>query len=232
MRILGVIPARGGSQGIPGKNIKLLNGIPLIAYTINQALCAKLLDRVIVSTDDTEIASCAKEYGAEVPFLRPAELATSTATSLSFILHTLEFYSNQGEEYDTVCLLQPTSPYRPVGAIDASILNYKSSMNRSLVSVRRVPDHYNPYWTFQQNEKGFTTSMSGTLISRRQDLPPAFHRDGAIYILNSDFMRNEGKLLSDDLSGYEIESPALINIDSPEDWKLAEEYLDLTHFSC
>ena len=225
MKILGIIPARGGSQGIPGKNIKLLNGKPLIAYTIKQALAAKLLDRVIVSTDNEGIANCAVEYGAEVPFLRPSELASSNATSLSVILHALEFYSKLGEVYDIICLLQPTSPYRPEGAIDASITKYKASLSRSLVSIRRLPAHYHPYWTFLQNKDGLKPIMEGSLISRRQDLPPAYHRDGAIYILNAEFMIQEGKLLSEDLVGYEIESPVLINLDSLEDWELAERYI-------
>ncbi len=225
MRILGIIPARGGSKGIPGKNIKPLNGLPLIAYTIAQAAESGLLDRVIVSTDDESIAKCAKEYGADVPFMRPAELATSTSGSLDFILHAIEELEKQGETYDAVCLLQPTSPYRPEGTIDAAIRQYRSGKGRSLVSVRKVPAHYNPYWTFLDQDGSLVPSVPGPLITRRQDLPQAYHRDGAIYLLNVAFMRKEGRLLSEDLSGFEIESPELINIDSPEDWQIAEKYI-------
>ena len=225
MRVLGLIPARGGSKGIPGKNIKLLNGKPLIAYTIEQALKARKLERFIVSTDDIEIANCARSFGAEVPFLRPNELASSTSSSLSVILHALDFYSSQGEKFDALCLLQPTSPFRPFGAIDAAIEKYKASSKKSLVSVRRVPDHFNPHWTFLQDSEGLKPSIEGSLITRRQELPPAYHRDGAIYLLNPEFMIKEGKLLSEDLEGFEIESPALINLDTMEDWEVAEKYI-------
>jgi N-acylneuraminate cytidylyltransferase len=228
VKILGIIPARGGSQGIPGKNIKQLNGLPLIAYTLRQASESSLLDRVIVSTDDPEIALCAKEYNGDIPFLRPEHLATATSSSLEFILHALGELEKEGENYDKVCLLQPTSPYRPSGVIDEAIRFFKNQTSRSLVSVRKVPSHYNPYWTFLMENGNLHTSIEGPFITRRQDLPVAYHRDGAIYILDVEFMKQEAKLLSQDLCGFEIESPELINIDSPEDWILAEKHIHAT----
>lgn len=228
MNILGIIPARGGSQGIPGKNIKQLNGLPLIAYTLRQASESSLLNRVIVSTDDPDIAKCAKEYGGDVPFLRPGCLATETSSSLEFILHALEVLEKGGETYDKVCLLQPTSPYRPLGVIDKAIRFFQNQKSRSLVSVRKVPLHYNPHWTFFMDNGNLHTSIGGPLITRRQDLQVAYHRDGAIYILDVEFMKQEAKLLSEDLCGFEIESPELINIDNPEDWILAEKYIHAT----
>jgi CMP-N,N'-diacetyllegionaminic acid synthase len=225
MRILGIIPARGNSQGIPGKNIKLLNNLPLIAYSIRQASESFLLNRVIISTDDPEIAEIAKQHGGDVPFLRPKYLATDTSSSLEVILHALDELEKQGEVFDKVCLLQPTSPYRPYGIIDEAIREYKRQKCRSLISIRKVPTHFNPHWTFfLQNGKLFR-STDGPLISQRQNLPNAYHRDGAIYILDVQFMRNNNKLLSDDLCGFEIESPELINIDHPDDWLIAEKYM-------
>lgn len=225
MKILGIVPARGGSQGIPGKNIKPLNGLPLIAYTLQQAAEATLIDRVIVSTDDETIAECARSFAADVPFLRPAHLASATSSSIEFILHAVQSLEETGEKYDKVCLLQPTSPYRPKGVIDEAIRFSRSQKNRSLVSIRKVPVHYNPHWTFSMEHGSLHTSIPGPLITRRQDLPEVYHRDGAIYILDVDYMKKEGKLLSEDLCGFEIESPALINIDGPEDWDLAEKYM-------
>lgn len=225
MRIIGIIPARGGSEGIPGKNIKPLNGYPLIFYTIRQALESELLNRLIVSTDDSVIAECAKEYGAEVPFLRPASLANSTSTALEFILHAISEVEKSGESYDAVCLLQPTSPYRPKGVIDAAIRKYCSGNSKTLVSVRKVPTHYNPHWTFFDQNGLLVPSIPTALITRRQDLPQAYHRDGAIYLLNIEFLKREGRLLSEDLTWLEIDSPQLINIDSPQDWNIAEKYI-------
>ena len=226
MRVLGLIPARGGSIGIPSKNIKLLNGLPLIAYSIMQAKQAERIDRVIVSTDDYEIKSVAENYGAEVPFLRPAELATSSASSLDVILHALNWLQEHDELYDVVCLLQPTSPYRPNGIIDLAIEEFQVSGVDSLVSLRKVPDHYNPFWTFIKDESGqFKTTISGNLIPRRQELPLAYHRDGAIYLLSVDQMLKEGTLLGERIGGVEIPSPELINIDTYQDWLLAEKHM-------
>lgn len=227
MSVLGLIPARGGSKGIPHKNIKELNGYPLIAYSIAQGLQSNLIDRLIVSTDDYEIKSVAEKYGAEVPFIRPQHLASSTASSFDAILHAVDWLEEQGEKYDTVCLLQATSPYRPEGIIDQALEKYRNEKLDSLVSLRKVPDHYNPHWTFTERPGGiFETSFPGELISRRQDLPAAYHRDGALYILDVKSMRKTGKLLGPRLGGIEIESPELINIDSSSDWKVAERYMN------
>lgn len=226
MRILGIVPARGGSQGIPGKNIKLLNGLPLIAHTLQQATEATLIDRVIVSTDDENIAECARSFAADVPFLRPNNLATSTSSTLELILHAIDRLEEDGEKYDKVCLLQPTSPYRPKGIIDEAIRFFASQESRSLVSIRKVPTHYNPHWTFHIECGSLRKNIPGPLITRRQDLPETYHRDGAIYILDVNYMKQNGKLLSEDLFGFEIVSPALINIDGPEDWNIAEKFMN------
>jgi N-acylneuraminate cytidylyltransferase len=199
----------------------------LIAYSIAQGLKAKHIDRLIVSTDDLEIKTVAEKFGAEVPFLRPDHLASSTASSFDSILHAVDYLAENGESYDTVCLLQATSPFRPVGIIDRALRKYQDEKLDSLVSLRKVPDHYNPYWTFIEQEEGiFGTFAPGELISRRQDLPAAYHRDGALYILSVESMRKTGKLLGPRLGGIEIESPELINIDSNSDWEIAERYMD------
>ena len=226
MKVLGLIPARGGSKGIPQKNIKKLNGLPLIAYSIKQGQKSKLINRLIVSTDDHKIKKVAESFEAEVPFIRPDYLSNSTASSLDVILHAVDWVENQGEKYDAVCLLQPTSPFRPAGVIDKAIEKFQERKIDSLVSLRAVPDHFNPHWTFQTNRNGFLKkAMPGDLIGRRQDLPKYFHRDGAIYLLRIESLKKSGKLLGPEIEGYEINSPALINIDSHEDWEIAERYM-------
>jgi CMP-N,N'-diacetyllegionaminic acid synthase len=226
MKIIGLIPARGGSKGVPGKNIKALAGKPLIAYTIEQALKSRLLDRVIVSTDDPDIAKTSVAYGAEVPFMRPAELAQDHSGSLEVVRHALDFFEERGQHYDAVCLLQATSPYRPKGCIDEAIRLFMQKQPDSLISVRRVPDEFNPHWTFEIEEDGRLRISTGDekIIPRRQDLPPAYHRDGAIYISLAETIRNKGSLLGDDILAFPIDSPKLINIDTMDDWYEAERF--------
>ena len=221
-----LIPARGGSQGIPGKNIKLLNGKPLIAYSIEQGLQAKC-GPVIVSTDDSEIAAISREFGAQTPFIRPVELSTSTAKSVDVMIHAAQWMRQSDRQLDTLILLQPTSPYRPSGVIGKALELFEKSNVKSLVSVRKVPDHFNPHWVFlQTNENKLTPAMNDEVfISRRQDLPLSYHRDGAIYIVNIDYMITHHRIISEDVIGYAIDSPELINIDSAADWKIAETYI-------
>ena len=227
MKVLGLIPARGGSKGIPRKNIKDLNGYPLIAYSIKQGQKSKLLDRLIVSTDDDEIKAVAESFEVEVPFIRPDYLADSKSSSLDVILHALNWLESQGEYYDAVCLLQPTSPFRPDGIIDKAIEKFKEEKFDSLVSLRALPDHFNPHWTFYKDKNGFLKApIQGKLITRRQDLPKYYHRDGAIYLLRVESLRKTNKLLGTLIGGLEIESPKLINIDTLEDWAIAENFIN------
>ena len=140
-RILAIIPARGGSKGIPHKNIIDLCGKPLVAYTIDAALNSKYIDYVMVSTDDEKIADVAKAYGAKVPFMRPAVLASDTAKTLDTILYSIKKLSDMGEEFLDFVLLQPTEPLRISNDIDAAIEKYYENNRQSLVSVSEVDDH-------------------------------------------------------------------------------------------
>jgi len=228
MKILALIPARGGSKGVPGKNIKLLAGKSLIAYTVEQANASKGIDRLILSTDDESIAKVAKKIGLEVPFMRPKELADDSAKSLDVVVHALDFLEQRGEFYDAVCLLQVTSPYRPKGSIDEAIRLFMKEKPDSLVSVRKVPDEYNPHWTFeiQNNNRLKISTGEKKIISRRQELPPAYHRDGAIYIISVSCIKEKNSLLGDDIVAFPIESPKLINIDTMKDWEEAEVFYE------
>jgi CMP-N,N'-diacetyllegionaminic acid synthase len=227
MKILGIIPARGGSKGIPRKNIRLLNGVPLIGHTIRQALNSKLLDKLIVSTDDEEIAKYSVNQGVDVPFLRPDFLSNSSAKSIDVIIHALEFFEQKGEHYDAICLLQPTSPFRPSGVIDSSINMFKSRNVDSLISVRKTPSHYNPFWNFVCDSNSVISLVipQNEIIPRRQNLPDTFVRDGAIYLTSTDLIKTNRSFFSHSTIGFEICSPELVNIDNEVDWEQASIYM-------
>ena len=222
MRILGLIPARGGSKGIPKKNIKILGGRPLIAYSIASAKESILLDRVIVSTDASEIFQVAETLGLKPPFIRPSDFASDTATSLQVVLHALTFFEEQHIFFDAVCLLQPTSPFRKEGFIDEAIAKFKLSGADSLVSVLPVPHEYNPHWVFEAND-GLLKIATGeeAIISRRQELPKAYHRDGSVYITKVDILKS-GSLYGQSTAFIENTPESHVNIDTEADWVKAE----------
>lgn len=227
MKILALIPARGGSKGIPGKNIKILGGKPLIAYSIEAAKESRYISKVVVSTDDQSIYEIANQYGAETPFLRPAELSTDTARSVDVVIHALSFLDSINEHFDAVCLLQPTSPFRAKGFIDACIESFIHQKTDSLVSTRSIPDEYNPHWTFEADEQGHLHIATGekTIISRRQDLPKAYIRDGAVYLTKTEVLKNSQSLYGETLSFKESTESFHVNLDTEEDWYLAEKFL-------
>lgn len=227
MKILGLIPARGGSKGIPGKNIKLLGGKPLLQFTFEAATKSELLAKVILSSDDETIIEIAKELELEVPFKRPAILAEDSSSSLEVVQHALNYYLKQGINFDGVCLLQPTTPFRRAGFIDECVLKFKDGNFDSLVSVREVPKEYNPHWVFEENEGALKIATGEKeIISRRQDLPKAYHRDGAIYLTKTEVLLNENSLFGKKIGFVDTTASSYVNIDTPEDWKKAEEVLE------
>jgi CMP-N-acetylneuraminic acid synthetase len=227
MRILGIIPARGGSKGVPGKNIKLLNGKPLLQYTSKIALESQYLTAVILSSDDNQIITVAKSLGIQVPFLRPEELAQDTTPTIDVIIHALQWYENQAIFFDAVCLLQVTSPFRTVAFLDKAIEKFITSGCDSLVSVQKVPHEYNPHWTFEVNTKGNLKVATGEekIISRRQDLPDAYHRDGSIYIMKTEVLLQQHSLYGKNTSFIESPPEFYVNIDTLADWEKAEQMI-------
>lgn len=225
MRVLGLIPARGGSKGVPRKNIRLLNGKPLLAYTAESALQAKTLARVILNTEDEEIAEIGRNLGLDIPFMRPPNLAQDSTPSLAVVKHALLTLEENGEHFDAVCLLQPTNPLRRAEDIDACVKLFIESNADCVVSVLPVPHEYNPKWVFWKNGNGKMSLSTGDteIIPRRQDLPSAFHRDGSVYITRSEIIINRGSLYGDIVQGYEISSEFSANIDTEEDWKAIEK---------
>lgn len=224
MRVLAIIPARGGSKGVPGKNIKLLGGKPLIVYSIEQAIASNSFSKIIVSTDDEAIVKIVINYGVEVPFVRPAELADDTATSIAVVQHAIDFLESQNEFFDAVCLLQPTSPFREKSFINKAIAKFSTTDSDALVSVLPVPHEYNPHWVFEADANGMLQIATGEkeIITRRQELPKAFFRDGAIYLTKTVFIK-KGTFYGEKLGYIESNPNLYVNIDTMEDWLEAEQ---------
>ncbi len=231
MKILGLIPARGGSKGIPKKNIKLLGKLPLIDYTINSAKESQLLTDIVISTDDEEIAIAAEVSGYKPPFVRPVEFALDTSTSLEVVQHAIEYFESQNIFFDAVCLLQPTNPFRQKGFIDKAIEKFISSKADCLVSVLEMPHEYNPHWAFEEAESGLLRIATGEsqIIPRRQDLPKSFYRDGSIYITKTSVIK-KGSLYGKKIAYIENNPQFHVNIDTMKDWERAEKLLTQIHF--
>lgn len=222
-KILAVITARGGSKGIPQKNIKVLLGKPLIAYSIQTALQSKTLTKIIVSTDDETIAHVSKQYGADVPFLRPKYLASDTATSLSVLQHAVS-YLEEKEDFsaDIIVCLQPTSPLRSVEDIDQAVTLCLSSGADSVVSLCQVEHH--PYWMKKLVAGSVYPLMEidDEEYPRRQDLPPVYQLNGAIYVTRRKVLLEEESLLGKHTLPYIMPQERSIDIDTPIDFKIAE----------
>ena len=224
MKVLGLITARGGSKGIPRKNIRLLNGKPLLAYTAEPALEAKSLTSVVLSTEDAEIAEIGRRCLLDVPFMRPVELAQDATPSLAVVRHALLTLAEMGEKYDAVCLLQPTNPLRRAADIDNCVELLAKSNADSVISVLPVPHEYNPQWVFWMNGENQMSLVTGEKepTTRRQDLPPAFHRDGSVYVTRRTTILEQGSLYGEHVKGYEIEPEFSANIDTETDWLAVE----------
>lgn len=227
MKILAVIPARGGSKGIPKKNIKLLGNKPLLQFTAEKALASKLLTQVILSTDSEEIAQVGKKIGLEVPFMRPESLAMDTTPTIEVLQHALAFYENQGVFFEAICILQPTTPFREDGIIDKAIEKFKATNVETLISVLEVPHQFNPHWTFEVDNQENLKIATGDLkiIPRRQELPKSYYRDGSIYIIKTNLIK-EGVLFKNTIGYIESNPKNNVNLDTMEDWILAEKIIN------
>ncbi len=228
MKVLGIIPARGGSKGVPNKNIKLLVEKPLLQYTSEIVLQSKYLTKVILSSDSDEIINVGKQLGLDVPFKRPDHLATDESPTIDTIIHALEYFKSKGIEFDAVCLLQVTSPFRTSGFLDAAIEKFILKNTDSLISVLEVPHEYNPHWVFEKNNEENLKISTGEseIISRRQELPKSYFRDGSIYLTKVDVILNQKSLYGNSISYIESSKETYVNIDTMEDWKKAEEMIN------
>lgn len=222
--VLGVVTARGGSKGIPRKNIRPLGGTPLLTWTADAALRAKSLTRVILSTDDAEIAEVGRANGLDVPFMRPPELSGDHVPSLPVLLHAIEWVEAHGDHYDAICLLQPTSPLRTPEMIDSCVALLESTGADSAMTVRTVPTDHNPHWVYFADATGTLRLATGEAapIPRRQDLPPAFHRDGAVFVTRRHVLVEQHSLYGARVVGQVVTDPRSVDIDTLEDWERAE----------
>ena len=221
MKSLIVIPARGGSKGIPHKNIKPLAGKPLIYYTIDVARQFTTDDNICVTTDDPEIIKCVEDYGLNVPFVRPAELATDTCGSNEVIQHAYKFFADKGVKYDTVILLQPTSPFRKIEFVKGAVDLYDDSMDM-VTSV--APAACNPYYDgYEEGEDGFmyVSKYIGD-IKRRQDAPKVWQWNGAVYVINPKSLMEKGMGAFTKVKKYVMPEEYSVDLDTMLDWKYAE----------
>ena len=222
--ILGLIPARGGSKGLPRKNIKPLLGKPLIAWTIEQALASKYLDRVVVSTDDKEIAEVSKKYGAEFPFIRPKQLATDEAKGIDVVLHTINWFreNDKQKQYDLIMLLQPTSPLRAKEDIDKAIEFLFLKEAKAIVSVCEVDHH--PLWANTLPEDGCMKDFIRKEIinKNRQELPVVYRLNGAIYLAYCNYIKEQKNFFGEKTFAYIMPKNRSVDIDNEIDFKLTE----------
>ncbi len=227
MSIIALIPARGGSKAIPRKNLALLAGRPLIAYAIDAARAAQRVSRVIVSTDDTEIAKVAKNLGAEVPFMRPPELSDDAAPMLGVMRHALEWHERHVGSLEAIALLQPTSPLRTSAHINEALALFEKHHPTSVVSVVEVPHQFSPasILTLEQEKlKPFMTNGSTPL--RRQDKPKVYARNGPAILITSAATLKAGELYGNDCHPYLMQERESIDIDSTSDLAYATWLLE------
>lgn len=215
-----VIPARGGSKGVPGKNIKKLGGKPLIHYTV-EAAREVFDDRdILVSTDSEEIRNEVMETGLDVPFLRPASLSTDEASTYEVLLHALDYMESKGIYQDTLILLQPTSPFRTAKHIKEALSLYHNDLEM-LVSVKET--NANPYYVLrEENEEGFLIPSKTGNFTRRQDCPKVWEINGALYIMDVKALKQRNYSQFDRIKKYEMDEISSHDIDTKFDWLMAE----------
>lgn len=226
-RVLGLIPARGGSKGLPGKNIRMIAGKPLIVWSIEQAWASALIDDIVVSTDSLEIADVARSASARVPFLRPDSLATDTATSVDAILHALDALASGGELFDIVVLLEPTSPLRESSDIDGALKRLVSvPQAESIVGVSSV-EAVHPSFLFREGADAFLAPYTGVSANalRRQDLEPLLFIEGSVYASYVEALRARRGFYHERAIGWRVERYKSLEIDEMTDLITAEALL-------
>lgn len=215
-KTIAIVPARGGSKGLPGKNIKLLNGKPLIAYSIEAARAVSRIDQIIISTESGEIADVAKTCGVDVPFMRPANLATDESPTIDLILHCLDMIP----EATTVVLLQPTSPFRLASDIEHCLDLYHSNPHTSVVTVTESSKH--PAWMYSIDKNQVLNKIVDMDATRRQDLPTIYCLNGAVYVASRELLQQKRTFLHDETLGYIMPQKRSLDIDHADDWEYAE----------
>ncbi len=222
MKFLCIIPARRDSKGIPGKNWKTLNGKPLIGYSIEMAQECSLINTICVSTNSTDCIEIAKNiYQLDVPFVRPENLSLDNTPSHDVLIHAIEFYENQGEFFDAIVLLQPTSPYREVKFIQECIETFMNSNDCDMVvSVNET--QYNPYYNLYNESDGYIHRSIPSNFTRRQDCPVTYVVNGSIYVISTTAIKKQPLHQFEKVKKYVIPEKYGLDLDTLEDWKKAE----------
>lgn len=225
MKILAVVPARGGSKRIPGKNKRRLGAKTLVQWSIEAGQAIAEICDVLVSTDDEEIASLARQAGAMAPWLRPADLATDTASSVDVCLHALDWYENHRGAIDGVLLLSPTTPFRNVARMRAGIEMFKENTTRTILGVSPARSH--PNWCFREEGDILKPFHDGAgLHLRSQDLPRAYVVNGSFYLIHPRLLREARSFYGAELAPLIAESAAeALDIDDEWDWLIAEAFV-------
>ena len=234
-RVLAIIPARSGSKGLPGKNIKLLNGKPLIGWTIDAAISSLFIDEVIVSTDGEEIAEISKKFGAKVPFLRPKDLAGDDSPRIDAILHCIDFLKSQNDVYDLVVYLQPTSPLRLASDIDSAIEMLDGEKMEAVISVCEV--EHPPFWSNTIPKDGCIKNFLRPeyVGVNRQDLDVCYRLNGAVFVSGVEYLKVNGEFWGEKTFAYKMPTERSVDIDTEIDFKIAEVFMrEITHreFCC
>ncbi len=225
-KVLCIIPARKGSKGLKNKNIKMLNKIPLIAWSILVAKKCKQIDEIIVSTDSIKISKIAKTYGAKVPFIRPKKFATDKASSFSVLKHAIDFFKEKKLYFDYILMLEPTSPLRDFRDIDFCLTKVKNKNIQTLVSVAKTIEQH-PTFLYSISDKNFLKPFlkkKQKLYIRRQDISPLYFLEGSIYISKVSTLLKKKTWYHEKTQAFEIEKWKSLEIDDIDDFKLAEFY--------
>jgi N-acylneuraminate cytidylyltransferase len=221
MKILATVLARGGSKRVPGKNLREIDGKPLVTRAVDGAMGLADVCAVLVSTDDSHIAQVATAAGALVPWLRPAHLASDTASSVDACLHALDWFEREFGTIDGLMLLQPTSPFRTRESVLTGIDLFRSSGLRSVIGVSPAKSH--PFWCFRVEEGWLRPYFPGAdLTARSQDLPPAYVINGAFYLITPTRLRRDRTFMSADMLPIMMSEKEGLDVDSEEDWALAQ----------
>jgi CMP-N-acetylneuraminic acid synthetase len=224
--ILGIIPARGGSKGIPGKNLRLLGGRPLVVRAADAARESGVVDRLILSTDSVEIADVGRAHGIDVPFMRPTELATDSAAMLPVMQHATRFMIARGDAIRAVMLLQPTAPLRSAQHLRRARGLMEDGDPTSVVSVVPVPEHFRPHVMMRvEGDRLSFLLPDASRFTSRQACPPAFLRDGTVYLTRVETLLDENSIYGPRCRPLILDPAESCNLDTPEDWTRAESML-------
>ena len=224
--VLGLVPARGGSKGVPGKNVRVLGGHPLLAYTARAARDSGVLDRIVLSTDAPDIAALGRELGLDVPFVRPRDLAADDTPMLPVVNHAIAWLSETGWQTEILVLLQPTSPLRQPSHIRQAVAMLRETGADSIVSVVELPRHLSPDYVMRLDSGVLRPFLpEGARVARRQDARPAYSRDGTIYACWKKTLEQFGDIYGADCRPLVIAAADSLSIDSPADWDQAERRL-------